>query len=278
MKQKFSNDRSSASRSTDELIRVALTEKDEDAAWEPVTVLHERGTREVLVAAQRLCGSSEAAERELGANLLGQLGAPKQPFADERFDCLAKTIRSETDADVLQAIAVAFGHLNNPRCVEWLLPLKAHPDDLVRWGVVHGIKGHNHPGAIEALIELSRDDDEDVRDWATFALGSEIDTDTPEIREALWERISDDDEEVRAEALTGLARRKEPRIAEILLKELAAEYVDIQTIDAAVEFGDPILLPALKKLKKHWPEDREDEEECLDNAIHSCRKNPEMSR
>jgi len=265
-------------RTTEELIRLALTEKDEDAAWEPVTVLHERGSREVLVAAQRLCASSEAAERELGANLLGQLGTPEQPFADERFDCLAKTIRSETDADVLQAIAVAFGHLNDPRCVELLLPLKAHPDDLVRWGVVHGIKGHSHPGAAEALIELCRDEDEEVRDWATFALGSEIDADSPEIREALWECLSDEYDEVRAEALTGLARRKDPRIAEILLKELAAEYVEIQTIDAAVEFGDPILLPALKKLKKHWPEDREDEEECLDNAIHSCRKSSEKSR
>ena len=276
MKKK--NDTLSDPRSTDELVRLALSEKDEDAAWEFITFLHTRGNREVLAAAQRLCISSKAAERELGATLLGQLGLPERTFPEESFQGLAHMIVGETDEDVLHSIAVAFGHLNDRRCVELLLPLKSHPDDLVRWGVVLGLKGHDHPAAIEALTELSRDEDEEVRNWATFGLGSLIDADTPAIRAALWDRIDDDYEEARSEALTGLARRKDPRIAEILLQELSADTVDIQILDAAVELGDPILLPALKKLKKHWPEDREEEEEILDNAIHSCRKNPEMSR
>jgi HEAT repeat protein len=265
-------------RTTEELVGLALDEKDEDAAWDLITALHFRGTREVLTAAERLCAGPTAAERELGATILGQLGVPDRSFPDECFECLARTVRAETDPDVLQAIGVAFGHLDDPRCIELLLPFKAHPDETVRWGVVQGISGHDFPEAIEALIGLSQDEDEEVRDWATFGLGSLIDTDTPEIREALWARLSDSYEDARAEALTGLARRKDPRTVDLLLKELAADDVDIMVIDAAEELGDSRLLPALKRLKKHWPEDRGEEEESLDKAIFSCRLNPEKTR
>jgi HEAT repeat protein len=64
------------SRSVEELVRLALTEPDEDAAWEAVSVLHSKGSREVLAAAKRLCDSDSADERQLGANILGQLGMP----------------------------------------------------------------------------------------------------------------------------------------------------------------------------------------------------------
>lgn len=275
MKQMSFEDNNSDPRSTEELIRLALTERDEDMAWESVTALHFRGTREVLEAAELLCDSDLPTERELGATLLGQLGVPERTFPDECFDCLEGMIQSEDDPDVLQAIAIAFGHLDDPRCIEILIPFKNHPSDIVRWGVVHGISGHDFPAAIETLIELSRDLDEEIRDWATFGLGTLIDTDSEEIREALWARVSDSYGDARAEAMMGLARRKDPRTVGLLLKELAEEDVDSMAIDAAEELGDPALLPALTLLKKRWPENRREEEEWLDKAIASCMGMPE---
>jgi hypothetical protein len=41
-------------RSVEELVRLALTEQDEDAAGEAVTILHYKGSREVLETATRL--------------------------------------------------------------------------------------------------------------------------------------------------------------------------------------------------------------------------------
>jgi HEAT repeat protein len=275
MKQKTFEDKNSDPRSTEELIRLALTERDEDMAWESVTALHFRGTREVLEAAELLCDSAIPTERELGATLLGQLGVPERSFPDECFDCLARMIETEDDPDVLQAIAIAFGHLDDPRCIEILIPFKNHPSDIVRWGVVHGISGHDFPAAIETLIELSRDRDEEIRDWATFGLGTLIDTDSEEIREALWARVVDTYGDARAEALMGLARRKDPRTAGLLLQELAEEDVDSMAIDAAEELGDPALVSALTQLKKRWPENRREEEEWLDKAIASCKGIPE---
>jgi HEAT repeat protein len=257
-------------RPTDELVRLALTERDEDMAWEYVAALQLRGDGEVLKASLRLCESPLATERELGVTLLGQLGLPERTFPGKSFLTLARLLETETAPDTLQAIGVAFGHLNDPRCIGLLVPMKNHPCNLVRWGVVHGIAGHDDPRAIQTLRELSSDEDEEIRDWATFALGSLIDTDTDEIREALWARVNDSFADVRAEALTGLARRKDPRARDFLLRELAAENVDIMIVDAAQEFGDALLLPALLELKLRWPAARRDEEEWLDKAIESC--------
>jgi HEAT repeat protein len=257
-------------RPTDELVRLALTERDEDMAWEYVTALQFRGDGEVLKAALRLCESQLASERELGVTILGQLGLPERTFPGKSFLTLARMLETETDPDVLQAIGMAFGHLNDPRCIGLLVPLKNHPCNLVRWGVGHGIAGHNDPLAIETLIELSRDEDEEIRDWATFGLGSLIDTDTEEIRQALWARVADHYEDARAEALAGLARRKDQRVRDFLLRELAAENVDMMFVDAAQELGDALLLPALMDLKRRWPADRRDEEDWLDKAIESC--------
>ena len=64
-------------RSTDELIRIALSEEDINEAWNEVVVLHFRGNREVFEKAKNLCESNCPQERELGANILGQLGVPK---------------------------------------------------------------------------------------------------------------------------------------------------------------------------------------------------------
>ena len=66
---------------------------------------------------------------------------------------------------------------------------------------------------MEALIALSADADADVRDWATFALGTLAAADTPELREALAARVEDADEDTRLEAVHGLALRGDTRAA-----------------------------------------------------------------
>jgi hypothetical protein len=109
-------------RSTGELIRFALNEEDEHAAWEPVVVLHCRGTPEVLAAAESLCFSSACKERVLGANILGQLGVPDRAFPEECFRILIEMLGTERDPNVLEAIGVAFGHLDDKRAIPCSCP------------------------------------------------------------------------------------------------------------------------------------------------------------
>jgi HEAT repeat protein len=255
-------------RSTDELIRIALTEEDEDAAWDPVKVLHYRGSLEVLEKARLLCVSSDARERQLGADVLGQLGVPERTFPEDCFQILAGMLKSESHPEVLQSTAVAFGHLHDVRAVPLLALLKDHRNEDVRYSVVKGLLRHREELAIRTLIALSSDTDVDVRNWATFGLGSMIETDTAEIREALWSRITESDHEIRGEALVGLARRKDIRVLDPLIYEVTSDNVSLLALEAAEEFGDPRLGPALLQLKMDW--DADEEEAVLTRQLHEA--------
>ena len=259
-------------RSTEELVQLALSAPNDDAAWKFIAILHNRGDHEVLQAARLLSTSDNAKERKVGAHIFGQLGKPGRTFPDASFDGLSEMLGKETDEEVLAAIAFSLGHLDDPRCLDLLLSLKGHPSPGVRFGVVNGISGQNHPAAVQTLIELSRDEDQETRDWATFGLGTFIDTDTAEIRDALLARIEDDCEDTRNEALMGLARRKDHRALQPLLEALEDTEVSPMFIEAAMALGDPALLPSLLAIKRRLQDDFSAEAEWLDKAIASCGK------
>ena len=256
-------------RSVHELISEFLTQPDEESAWDAVVILHYRGSREVLEAAASLCDSPCPLERKLGADILGQLGVPDRTFPEECTAVLIELLKHESDDEVLQSICVALGHIGAPEAIAELVELKSHPCVMVRHGVVLGLTGLTEPLAIGTLISMTTDSDELVRDWATFGLGTQLDVDTSEIRDALYARLFDEDEVVRGEGLVGLARRKDPRVFEPLLRELekypTAEYGSY-SLEAAEELADPRLLPALNLLKQStYPEsDR------FDAAIQKC--------
>lgn len=104
-----------------------------------------------------------------------------------------------------------------------------------------------NPPAVDALLKLARDPDDDVRDWATFGLGSLHDIDTPEVRQCMWENLQDRDADVRAEAVAGLAQRGDPRAVDCLLDQLSADC-RWQDLEAAEKLASPRLLPALHAL------------------------------
>jgi len=265
----YGHEKRNDSRNIAELVRLALTEQGEDAAEEAVKILRFKGSREVLEAAARLSASESADERQLGVDILGQLGMPERTFPGECFEILATMLTKETDPNVLECIGVALGHLKDPRAIELLLPLKCHASSDVRFGVVLGLTGHDSPAAIEAMIELSRDCEELVRTWATFALGTVISTDTPEIREALLARTSDPHDETRGEGLVGLALRKDQRVIEPLISELSSGIAGRLTLEAAEAIGDPRLYPALVELKNCCSTDTPNAA-LLEDALASC--------
>ena len=260
---------------TSELIDLALIEA-EPWDYDYIPILQHRGTKDVLLAAQKLCLNSEIAARKLGVDILGQLGTPERTFPDECLHTLLDLLATETNERVLYSIGVALGHLQDPRAVEPLIKFKNNPDADVRYGVVVGLLTQEDSFAIETLIELSTDEDVDVRNWATFGLGAQIDLDTPEIRAALWQRLAEEDtqdpdtHEIYGEALVGLARRKDAQIIPLILKELESNTMSVLAVEAADEIGDVKLYPALIELRKRWDR-KEYISDILDNAIANCK-------
>ncbi|MEU0559628.1 HEAT repeat domain-containing protein [Dactylosporangium sp. NPDC006015] len=248
----------------------------EDRRWELVTHLHVHGGREALGIAARLGRAAEPSRRELAAEVLGQLGtvlgtpgpnpgaapghratpgrsAADGPFRDEATALLLAMIAREDDPAVLYSLAVALGHMAGEDSVAPLVRLRAHPDADVRGGVVFGLLGRETRAALDALIELSADDEPRVRDWATFGLARQSDADFPALREALAARLDDDDTDTRAEAVHGLAVRGDERAMPRLLSFLADPdpVADLLVIfeamcELAAATGDPRLLPYLE--------------------------------
>jgi HEAT repeat protein len=109
-----------------------------------------------------------------------------------------------------------------------------HPDPDVRFAVSCALGNFpDHPVAATTLIELTRDVDDDVRNWATFAIGTLSKLDSLELREALVSGLSDPYEDVKEEAISGLARLKDRRVLPALLSALGESPVAETMIDAA---------------------------------------------
>ena len=210
-------------RPLDELVEHARAEWDSEAEWAPsLCALAHRGDAEVLARVRALAGEADPRARGVAAYVLGQLGTPVRSFPAESAAALEAMAAGEADPEVLAAVAHGFGHLGEAYGLETLLRLGTHRDARVREAAAIALAGRADDRAVGALIELTRDGAPEVRDWATFALGTLAPQDTPELRDALEARLADTDPETRLEAVHGLALRGDRRAVEPALELLAA--------------------------------------------------------
>jgi hypothetical protein len=214
------------------LFAATLTgEYDDDAPWETVKALRLNGNREIFDSAAAWCASSEPLKRARGADILCQLRAPLTPeqelnktFADaiyvsESFDILSRMIASESDEQALSSELHGLGHLSQEGSASILAPFVTHTSSEIRFAVACALGSFsNDPEAIPALVALADDQDEEVRDWSLFALGSQSDADTPEMREVFARHLEDSFPNAREEAIAGLAKRKDHRAVLPLLR------------------------------------------------------------
>jgi HEAT repeat protein len=242
-------------RSIEELVSVSLSEAGEEVAIDALRVLQWKGNYEVLRRAESLCASECSRERILGANVLGQLGLPERTFPIECCKLLREILDNETDAYVLQAALVGLSHQKDVDAIPRVTNFLKHASPDVRQAAAFALMGHETSLAIESLIILTRDSEALVRDWATFALATQIDLDTDQIRGALVNRLNDPDDDTRGEALVGLARRKDERVIAALKTELSSDCVGSLAIEAAELIASTELHPYLVALREWWDVD-----------------------
>lgn len=262
------------SESTSNLIAIAYKENDEDKYWSIIAELHERGSKSEFDAAKKLVKSEDAIKREIGADILGQLGWSKKLYQQESVSILIQLLH-DNNIDVISSAAFSLGHRNDSKAIPFLVELVEHQNSRVRHGVVFGLSGLDDEIAVGALIKLSHDKNFDVRNWATFGLGSLCEIDTKELREALHERISDREYEIRGEALVGLALRKDNNIHNDIINELKGEFNGNWAVEAAKILATYQYCEILIELKKRLIVENEDERFIGDvnNAISACCQN-----
>jgi hypothetical protein len=252
--------------SVDELFALARSSEDEDAYTAVVEELRTRSEERTFKISSVLCDSFAAGERCLGVDVLAQLGvepgmaASDGPYAEAAATVMLRLLEEDDDPGVLAASAFGLSHMHDERAIGPLAALLAHADAEVRYSVVHGLIGHDDDRAVAALIRLSSDVDDEVRDWATFALGAQIQRDSPEVREALAARVTDAHPETRAEAILGLALRGDTRAVEPALANAPGSDhrwppVEEAIVRLAALTGDPRFCPHLQVQREdHSPE------------------------
>ncbi len=227
-----------ADRSDQEILGVILShsfEEDGHEYWSFVGILQNRMTASLLHKMRMLILQKDEGQRKVAADVLAQGRAKDKEFSEECVKFLLDAMMHEESPKVLSAICNALGHHRAANAVGALATLQDHPDASVRLAVVHGLSCLENPVAIAALISLSADSDRDVRDWATFGLGSLTEVDSVQLREALLARMTDNDEEISGEAMVGLAVRGDVRVAEPLLKVINSIH------ESQLEYGSLII-------------------------------------
>jgi HEAT repeat protein len=228
-----------ATREIDELFTQALSgDYDNDTPWEAVRALRKIGTRQVFERAADLCKSNDPISRARGADVLAQLGKTpahkSNSFPEESYSVITDLVQRETEAQPLAAGIAALGHFDNALAVPLITNFSSHPSPEVRFDVAFALGCFpNDPLSTEALLRLTQDMDEDVRDWATFALGVLSSTDSEKIRESLVRRLNDSNEDVREEAMVGLGKRKDQRVLSALVAALEQPKTTVRVIEAA---------------------------------------------
>ncbi|QGM45474.1 HEAT repeat domain-containing protein [Methylocystis heyeri] len=197
---------------------------EDDEAWAAVRELRLLGSREVFDIAVQWLHDKDPLRRQRGADVLAQMGVGRErrsAFPIEARDALVVLLARETEAEPIASAIFALGHIGDLAGVAQTRRFAAHDRQLVRYAVAFALGScADDPANIAILMQLMRDEDEVVRDWATFSLGERGDADSEEIRNALVERLGDSFFDARLEAIMGLAKRGDPRALPALLEDL----------------------------------------------------------
>jgi hypothetical protein len=190
---------------------------------------------------------------------LAHLGAVHDhPWKDQSIP-IAISAADHDNAELAAAAIAALGHLGDERGLDAILGRVADPSIEVRravvWAITEPAGDPPVPRAVDAVIALMDDEDDFVRDWATFVLGTQFNVDSSTIRQALWKRLDDADPEVRGEALVGLARRHAPGVVDSVERELAGDSCGRLVFEAAGLLKDQRLLDVLASWCRSRPDD-----------------------
>jgi len=175
-------------------IQAALAAVGEECRWELIDGIVGECPDDVLAAGLRLLRDERRGLRTLGADILGRLvvvdpGAEPAVVA-ALLDCLA----GEAEPRVVASAVAALGRAANPRhCPRWRPggPWRPGRPARVAFAVATIAPVPLPEDARRALIRLSGDAESEVRDWATFGLGTLSGDDGPDVRAALLARAHD---------------------------------------------------------------------------------------
>ncbi|WP_081466385.1 HEAT repeat domain-containing protein [Collimonas fungivorans] len=238
------------------LVGIALQGWDSDKSWQAIAELQMRGSPEALAISRRFTKCRNWRKRALGLYVASQLRRSQKGGTIESVEYALRETQAmllvglrDDCVEVVRAAISGFAHRPHQSALPNLIRFASHPDQQIRLQVAITLGSYIEIESIDALLMLATDISDDVRNWATFGIGSMHRADNSKIRDLLWRNLQDSDEDVRGEAVVGLAIRKDERVISVLL-ELLDTHCRVFELDAAERTASPLLLDRLNALKK----------------------------
>lgn len=238
--------------SNETLFNHLLKNKTKRTYWDNIRELRKHGTESLFLQCVVLTDSDIEKERIVGIDILSQLSTSTEikPFSKRVLTHFIDLLHTEKSESVLNSILIGIGHNNNnlvlDKDIKLIASFKNSEYSNIRHGVVFALLGIDNTIAIETLIDLSQDKNNDVRSWAVFGLGSQIRRNNVQIRDTLYNRINDKDQETRYEAIVGLSIIKDHRVKDIIKQELLSGSYGSLLFEAIIELKDISFLPLLE--------------------------------
>lgn len=230
--------------------RLVPSANEYEAVGEPLRKAAAAGARAVEMGLEML-GSDDPVVRATGCDLLGTAFNGSDEPARSVAAALVDLAGRETNGDVLWSAAAALQFASDPMAIPVLVRLAVHPDSGIRFqtalALAPALLDHPDDNGVEALIRLTADPDPEVRNWAAFGIGRQVDVDSLEVRDALWARVDDPYEDARIEGICSLARRHDRRALPLVAGLLAADDPYVWVFDAAGWLANESLLPLLER-------------------------------
>jgi HEAT repeat protein len=209
----------------------------DDVLFDRSDALVQRNPGMALEIGRGLLASANPDRRETAARLIGLAAVIDPALRDVALQSL-RPLLDDPRIGPLSAAIIALGNLDDAQSANGILAKAGHAEPLVRHAVAVSLPsvGLDEP-ALAALRELTLDDDDDVRDSATFGLAMLSNADDQATRDALLDLVEDDLYEIRVEAIFGLARWQDERVRPYLMDQLSnPDHAD--ELDQALDFLD----------------------------------------
>jgi hypothetical protein len=187
-------------------------------------------------------------------------------------DVVCELLHRETESHILCGLLELLERIDCEGRFDDVMALTTNESSLVRKRSTTALawtlgfdRVHESHRAITRLVAMMEDPDDDVRDWATFAIGSQLFVDGPAIRRALHDRLADAHKDTRDEALHALAARRDRSIADVVVTALRADDVSTLPIQAAAYLADPAFVAPLAELHDELDDDTD-----IELAVARC--------
>ncbi len=231
---------------------------------------------DAMAEASTYLNNDDAEVRAAAGYLMGHLSLDgnedtKQFCLDALLGALATERATTGSTAVLEGLVHGLSDLSDIRSAPPIIALADHDDADVRFAVATelpcacGFKPF--PEAVNAMIRLTADPDDDVRNWACFGL-HQMSAESDEAREALAARLDDPHNDTRSEALSALADMGDERVIPRLMDLLSHDSVWTLEVEAAGLIADERLYPLLKRIETWWEDDNDSH--VLQTALQRC--------